>query len=460
MVSKIPTSPSRSPEERGSRRACAAGWVGGLWVLLLPFWVFPAFAHEIPTDVRVKVHVRATDEGLTVLMRAPLEAMRDFDFATRGPGYLDLEAVGGQLEDAARLWLLDNFRLYGNGRLLTAGTPVRTRVSAPSDRTFDDYAAALAAFDGPGLPPDTDLYWAQALLDVAVVYPVVDGADVEFEIEPGFATLGLRTVTEIRFTAADGTERGLSFVGDPGRVSLDPSAWSVFVRFVAGGFDHVLGGLDHLLFVFALVVPVLMIRPLIVVVTAFTLAHSITLAAAMLNLVPTGLWFPPFVELAIAVSILYMALENVLRPSLGRRWLVAFVFGLVHGFGFSFALQDTMQFAGDHLATSLLGFNLGIEAGQILVLLAVVPVLRFLSGKVRPDVLRIVLSALIAHSAWHWSVERWEAFSAYSVPPPVLDAAFAADLMRWLLLACVAGLVVWLVRVPFSRWASVRDTPR
>jgi hypothetical protein len=119
-----------------------------------------------------------------------------------------------------------------------------------------------------------------------------------------------------------------------------------------------------------------------------------------------------------------------------------------------------MQFAGDHLAVSLVGFNLGIELGQILVLLAVVPVLRFLAGKFRPDVLRIVLSVLIAHAAWHWSVERWEVFSAYSIPWPAMDAAFAADLMRWLMLLCVAALVVWLVRIPFGRWAAVRDTPR
>ena len=81
--------------------------------------------------------------------------------------------------------------------------------------------------------------------------------------------------------------------------------------------------------------------------------------ASAYNLGPDAGWFPPLVETLIAISIFYMALENIVSPGLRRRWLLAFGFGLVHGFGFSFALRDTMQLAGSHLLTSLLSFNVG-----------------------------------------------------------------------------------------------------
>ena len=100
-------------------------------------------------------------------------------------------------------------------------------------------------------------------------------------------------------------------------------------------------------------------------VTAFTVAHSITLIASAYNLAPDALWFPPLIETLIALSIVYMALENIVGGStVHHRWMIAFGFGLVHGFGFSFALRETMQFAGSHMLTSLLSFNLGSSWGS------------------------------------------------------------------------------------------------
>jgi hypothetical protein len=88
---------------------------------------------------------------------------------------------------------------------------------------------------------------------------------------------------------------------------------------------------------------------------------------------------------------------------------MAFGFGLVHGFGFSFALRESLQFAGSHLLTSLLSFNLGVELGQLAVLVVMVPALQLLFRFVVSERIgTIILSALIAHSAWHWTGERWE----------------------------------------------------
>src|SRR5262249_4403601 len=142
-----------------------------------------------------------------------------------------------------------------------------------------------------------------------------------------------------------------------------------------------------------LVIPFRRLRPLIIIVTSFTVAHSIALIASALGFVPDGLWFPPLVETLIAVTIVYMALENIVGAALNRnavaelsrRWMIAFAFGIVHGFGFSFALKESLQFAGDHLLASLLAFNVGVEIGQIAVLLVLLPATALLFRFVVPE---------------------------------------------------------------------------
>ena len=129
-----------------------------------------------------------------------------------------------------------------------------------------------------------------------------------------------------------------------------------------------------------------------------------------------------------------------------RRWLLTFAFGLVHGFGFSFALRDTMQLAGSHLLTSLLSFNIGVELGQLLVLLVLMPALGLLFRYVVDErVGTIILSALVAHTAWHWMGERWELLRKFTFTWPAIDAAFLAGALRWTMLLVVAAGLYWLV---------------
>jgi hypothetical protein len=194
----------------------------------------------------------------------------------------------------------------------------------------------------------------------------------------------------------------------------------------------------------------------VLIVTAFTVAHSITLLASAFGYAPRGLWFPPLIETLIAASIVYMALENIVGYKLQRRWIIAFVFGLVHGFGFSFALADTLQFAGSHLVSSLLAFNLGIEIGQLLVLIVMIPVLELLFRYVAAErVGTIILSAFVAHTAWHWMLERFERLSKY--PWPAWDAVALAGAVRWLILGVVISACVWLLAGPLkNRYESRR----
>jgi hypothetical protein len=301
---------------------------------------------------------------------------------------------------------------------------------------------------GPKLSPDTPFVWNQGLLDVLLEYPIRSDRS-EFSIEPRWGRLGLRTVTAFRFLPPGGAVRAFEFLGNPGLVRLDPRWYQAAARFVRLGFDHILDGTDHLLFLLCLVIPFRRVRTLVPIVTAFTVAHSITLMAAANDMAPGALWFTPLIETLIAASIVFMALENIFSRAGERlRWMIAFAFGLVHGFGFSFALRETLQFAGSHLLASLLSFNLGVEFGQLFVLVLLVPLLEFLFRFVVAERLgTIVLSAFVAHTGWHWTIERWDRLRQFRFEWPALTPALLATASGWLILAVGIAAVAWLVGV-------------
>ena len=422
----------------------------GLGLILVPS---APSAHEIPADVTVQVFIKPEGTRLRLLVRAPLAAMRDVNFPTRGPGYLDLARADAQLRTAAMLWLAGSIRVLEGPARLPEPALAAVRVSLPSDRSFVGYDDALAHLGAAPLPPDTEIVWNQALLDALFEYPIRSDRS-RFAIEPAFARLGLRVSTVVRYLPAEGGVRPFEFGGDPGPIQLDPRWHQSALRFVKGGFFHILDGIDHLLFLLCLVIPLRRVRSLVIVVTAFTIAHSITLIGSAFGLAPDALWFPPLVETLIAASIVYMALENIVFFSsaaksviLERRWLIAFGFGLVHGFGFSFALRDTMQFAGSHLLTALLSFNIGVELGQLLVLTLFIPMLHgFGRYVVAERVGTIILSALVAHTAWHWMIDRGGTLGRFDFVWPALDAALFAAVLRWAIVALILAGLVWLLR--------------
>ena len=422
-----------------------------LVVLLLVLAPCAAAAHDIPASVVVQAFVRPEGHHARLLVRVPMAAMRDIEFPLRDGGRLDLPRADRALRDAAALWLARDIALYEGDTPLGEPRIAAVRVSLPSDRSFATFESALAAITGPPLPAETALPWNQALLDVLFEYPIASDRSA-LSIRPTLARLGVSVVTVIRYQPPASAERAFELAGDPGLVRLDPRWHQAAWRFVRLGFAHILDGTDHLLFLFCLVIPFRRFRALVVVVTAFTIAHSITLIASAMGLAPSGLWFPPLIETLIAASILYMALENIVGvTSLQRRWMIAFGFGLVHGFGFSFALRETLQFAGSHLIASLLAFNVGVELGQVLVLAALVPALHFLFRYVVAERTgTIILSAFVAHTAWHWSAERWERLREYAWPAPgLLTLLWTA---RVLLVVVAAAGAVWLIAVNYRRF--------
>ncbi|NBY69954.1 MAG: HupE/UreJ family protein [Betaproteobacteria bacterium] len=365
-----------------------------------------AQAHEIPNDVQVQSFLKQEEQGLTLFIRVPLSSMKEVELPLLNNLYLDIPHIKPALQQAADLWFVDNLKIVQGQQSLNRVSVKTARISLPSNRSFVTYETALAHVRSENWELPSQLVWNQQYLDLELQVNAKND-DSNIEIDFGLQRLAQRVAIDLRFQLLNAQERAFEFNAREGAVLLNPSAWQASWRFIQMGFKHILSGTDHLLFIACLILTATQWLSLVGVITGFTLAHSLTLIAAAMGYAPAGLWFLPWVELAIAFSIVYLALENIWRTDVRRRWLVCTLFGLIHGFGFSFALHESMQFAGTHHVLSLLSFNLGVEAGQLLVLLLGVPVAMWLATKAYARTLTIVLSALIAHLAWHWMEERW-----------------------------------------------------
>ena len=181
------------------------------------------------------------------------------------------------------------------------------------------------------------------------------------------------------------------------------------------GFEHIVFGFDHLLFLAVLLLLPMGVRAMLILITTFTIAHSLTLALAVLNVVTLP---PALVESVIAFSIVYMSIETIwllrqgiastfttiTESSLARRAAVTAIFGLLHGFGFSFLLQQLDL--GEQLLSSLLFFNLGVEAGQILIMAIVFPLILYLFKRYPRATWAQYAALFIGAIGLFWLVER------------------------------------------------------
>ena len=405
----------------------------------------PAAAHDVPGEMRLHAFLKPEGDRLHVLVRVPLALLLNLDVPKRGPGYVDLARIDEALTRAVAATDKD-LEFFEDGRRLTlAGW--KARISTPSDRSFEKYEKARALLAGPPPPETTDVFWNQGWFDASLEYEIRSPRStfaLDFHVSPG---LGDRLKLDLRHLSPDGVVRAYELPTGSGEVVLDPRWYQAGWSFVKSGFAHILDGLDHLLFLLCLVLPFRRIDwRLAGMVTSFTVAHSVTLVAAAYGLVPSDPWFPALVETLIALSILYAAIENVVRSRVERRWLVAGLFGLVHGFGFSFVLASQLQFAGSHLLVSLLAFNVGIELGQLLALSLAMPALLLLHRAFRGHerLLAAIPSLLVAHTAWHWSSERFGTLRKEAWPLPE-TAASRVPVLLAALLAAAAGGTAWLV---------------
>ncbi len=225
----------------------------------------------------------------------------------------------------------------------------------------------------------------------------------------------------------------------------DTSVWKGFIAMIKQGVWHIWIGLDHILFLLALLLPavvrrkkeafvqadsasgnskfdiwgwepVLQFKPafmyILKVITFFTIAHTITLTLASLQLINLP---SQIVESVIALSIGLAAYHNIKPIFKGKDWLIAFVFGLFHGFGFSSVLAE-LGFKGEYLTLSLLGFNIGVEIGQVVIIAAIFPILYLIrTTKIYPKFL-VFISGLLILISLYWCIER-----AFDINLPVDD---------------------------------------
>ncbi|HEY8050336.1 MAG TPA: HupE/UreJ family protein [Ramlibacter sp.] len=329
------------------------------WALLLPL---AALAHK-PSDSYLTV--RGGEQSAELAVRWDI-ALRDLDYVLEldrdGNGALTWGEVRTRADDITR---------YATSRLaFTAGDqPCEWSVAAPlqldhhSDGTYA--VLSLAAKCGS---------FAHGL---KMKYSAL------FDVDPTHRGL-------VQWIAPGGlASQPLVFASDSAEQSLQlqaPSAWETLRQYVVEGVWHIWLGYDHILFLLSLLLPAVLVRAasgweaapslkrslveVLKVVTAFTLAHSITLSLAVLGFVSLP---SRFVESTIAASIIFAALNNLRGAIEKKRWVMAFVFGLVHGFGFASALAD-LGLPQGALALALVGFNLGVEIGQMAIVSAFVPV--------------------------------------------------------------------------------------
>lgn len=298
------------------------------------------------------------------------------------PGYLELT------QRDARHW-----KMVWKAPVL-GGLATRTHPAFPP---FCRQSAPQARIDGAALVAESTLTCSRELAGSRIGLAGMDAAFTDALVR--VAPLG-RPVQAARLTPTAAMIE----------VMAVPDRWEVARSYFWLGVEHILTGYDHLLFVVALVL--LLLRPWTVVraATAFTLAHSLTLVGTTLGVI--GLAQAP-VEALIALSIVFLAVEIVKQdpasPRLSERipWLVAFGFGLIHGFGFAGALREIGLPEGD-VPVALLTFNLGVETGQLLIIAAVIAVIAALRRFALPALRTAVLAAsyAIGITASFWFIQR------------------------------------------------------
>ena len=403
----------------------------GLLLALLAGLATPAAAHFL-LNVNVRaVHVEHLEDGLRLYLRLPmpyLVAQLLGDEQADGSrvaapytiNYLDDGElmhsfdVDRYLEDPLGLGKLaaEGHRLTVGGRELAPEVEAVRAYPAYVQAPFADLAEAKAAFaDNPLYPEDEAAsFVGDTIIDVTIRYRA-DGPVSRYAfaglLDPGLE--GQEDTENLLIDSLNGEPRIYRATGllkEP--IEVSRSLVRAASTFLVEGIRHILEGPDHVLFVLCLTIGAVGLVNLLWRVTGFTIGHSVTLIAGFFGLMPASAWFIPAVETGIALSIIYAGAVAVLqRPGAGTT-LVTSAIGLLHGFGFSFMLRGFLDIDAPDLWQSLLAFNLGVEVGQVAIVLLVWPLLR-LAERRSPraaSIGRWAVAVPCVTLAAFWAVER------------------------------------------------------
>ena len=320
--------------------------------------------------------------------------------------YLDADALRSAPEGLGAI-LADGTVLEVDGMVLTADIGRVRAYPSTKQIPFALLEEAEAALAGPAYPQGfEETYVGDTIVDAELIYATggrVNRYTLRSSLDPGLPGQDETANLILDHAAAPPLifrVRGL--MAEPVEVShsvLD-AAWT----FVKEGVRHILEGPDHVLFVLCLVLGAATLGTLAWRVTGFTVGHSVTLTLGFLGYVPQGAWFIPLVETGIALSILYAA--TVALVAVGHRMttLVTALLGLLHGLGFSFVLSEILNLQSPNLWQSLLAFNVGIEIGQLLIVVAVWPILAFAATRLPRGIVAVrwavALPCILVATIW------------------------------------------------------------
>ncbi len=406
------------------------------FIVLSLLCVTNASAHfKLNLNVRI-LHVEHMSDGLNVYMRLPMPYLVAHLLGEADEGelpspapytynrleegklvhYVDIEQLQKSTDGLANLanqgldlsigselvnMQVEDVRLYKNG-------------SQPDFATLDD--AKYAFQTKPSFTEfEQGVYVGDTTVDVLLRYTSEDDVykyALSSNLAPGLPDQDA-TANLVLDYSPSGVQvfRARGLLHEP--VVVTRSAFDAVITFIMEGVKHILEGLDHVLFVICLVLGAMHIRPLLWRVTGFTIGHSITLSIGFFGFVPTAAWFVPAVEMGIALSIIYVAVVAVV-PVLQQsknEWTVVAVTGLIgllHGLGFSFVLHNILQVTSPNIWQSLLAFNIGVEIGQLMIVIVAVLVFYLISllGDRATKINRYFVASICALTASYWVIER------------------------------------------------------
>jgi HupE / UreJ protein len=403
--------------------------------------------HDLPAAVVMDTFIKIEPERAHLVIRIPLDLLRSLSFPVVNGDY-DMTKVGPSVATALRA-LAHDLTLSADGRKLV---PLQAtgRIVGLSDRSFEDFQTAVAAI-ASSPASDTRIGFELGYLDAHFVYSISSARSV-FAIQSKVAEdLESEAKLVVRYLPLRDGSRTMTITSGSDPVLLNPTWYQVANGFAQLGIKRLVGGIDDLLFLLCLVIPFRRVKQLAPIIVVLAAGESATFIGTAHGIAPAGAWFLPFVETGIAVSILYLALENIVGANLRRRWILAALSGLFFGFSFAATFNEQVQFSGSYPLVSLLSFNVGIIIGQLVALCIFVPALALLfRGAMAGRIGIIVLSAIIAHTAWHWMIDRGGIL--WQTPWPQVSGPGLMVLARWVLaLGFVVGAAAFL-----SKWLDRR----
>ena len=297
--------------------------------------------------------------------------------------------------------------------LLVNGEPIAPELEAIhvypaiAQPLFATLADAKATADLPIFPPNTAAsYVGDTVVDVTLFYRTgrpIYSFSFGSNLDPGLP--GEKDTANLLLDyQPHGTQiyRATGLLMQP--IEVARSRLGAAITFVKDGIAHIADGKDHILFILCLTLGATSLHSVVWRITGFTVGHTITLIAGFLGYAPRGAWFIPMVELLIALSIVYVGVAAVLRRPEAASFVIAALIGLLHGFGFSFVLHQILQIDSPDLWVSLLSFNVGVELGQLIVVILTVGVLfivdRFFSRYRQITRATVALACIAVAALW------------------------------------------------------------